>query len=521
MRTRSIPGCTRAAFVFGIALALAPVAKAQTHKYAYVTNDFFANSISVIDTDPSSATFDTAVATITTTGEPFGIALSPDNTRAYVTDFLPGNGPTNTIEVVDINPSDTLTYNTVVATITLPSGASPNLLTFTPDGSRAYVADNGTNQVSVIDTNPSDTSTYNTDIADITVGAGPTGIAITPDGHRSYVTNATGNSISVIDTNAADGANYNTVLATITTAVGLSPTGIGITPDGTRAYFTDFGNDAVQTLDINPADTTTYNTVVATITVSGFGPWGVAITPDGARAYVADSVNATVTVLDINPSDGVKYNTVSQTILGFGSTPEGLAITGDGLHGYVGDSFGNTTYAIDTNPSSLTYNTIVAGVTVGAGPQDIAVTPVQAPKTFPFAAFSAKLSISSSGFALNGSFTLGAGSPGIDLSTQNLTLTLDGFSMTIPAKSFQTVSVHQFMVFSGTVNATYQGNTVPISVSARIVSVGGGAYTVQISASGINLTGLATPISIGLTIGPNTGEDSPTNGHTGGNNSWH
>jgi DNA-binding beta-propeller fold protein YncE len=140
MKTSSIPGCSKAVFLLAYALALAPAAQAQAHKYAYVTNNFSGNSITVIDTDPSSGTFDTVVATITTTGAPFGIALSPDNTRAYVTDNPLGTSATNTVEVIDINPNDTSTYNKVVATVNLPTGASPNLLAFTPDGSLAAVA---------------------------------------------------------------------------------------------------------------------------------------------------------------------------------------------------------------------------------------------------------------------------------------------------------------------------------------------------------------------------------------------
>jgi YVTN family beta-propeller protein len=520
MRTSSIPGFSKAAFLLAFVLACAGVASAQTGQYAYLTNNFLGNTISVVDTGKSSLTFGTVVATISTVGTPFGIAISPDNTRLYVTDFQ-SDSVSNTIEVYTLSFSSGAppVSATLLTTITLPTGASPNLIAITPDGSRAYVADYGTNQVSVIDTVPTDAK-YNTDIADIGVGSSPIGVAITPDGKHAYVTNSNDNTISVIDTSS------NTVSTTISTGVGLNPTDIAITPDGTRAYFTNFdalqmsNPDTVQMIDIS--SDANYNTIQATIGLDSVQPWGIAITPDGSAAYVAGFYNGAITVLGTNPSDAGTYNNIISPILSTDSGQgTGVAITADGLHAIVSDWYNNQALVIDSNSGDHTnYNTVVANPVTAAngGPWNIAVTPGQGPQTFAFAAFSAKLGISSTGFGLNGSFTLGAGSPGIDLSTQPLTLSLDGFSMTIPAKSFQSVSVHHFLVFSGTVNATYQNATVPISVSARIVDQGGRTYTIQISATGIDLTALTTPVEITLTIGPNTGSDTPSNGHHGKGN---
>ena len=64
------------------------------------------------------------------------------------------------------------------------------------------------NTVSVIDT------ASNTVVATIPVGVNPVGVAITPDGTRAYVTNEGSNTVSVID------IATNTVVATI--SVGAS-----------------------------------------------------------------------------------------------------------------------------------------------------------------------------------------------------------------------------------------------------------------------------------------------------------
>ena len=68
-------------------------------------------------------------------------------------------------------------------------------IAITPDGSRAYVANSIGKSVSVIDT-----ATNQVVGAPITVGIGPWGIAITPNGKRAYVANYNEGDVSVIDT---------------------------------------------------------------------------------------------------------------------------------------------------------------------------------------------------------------------------------------------------------------------------------------------------------------------------------
>ena len=98
----------------------------------------------------------------------------------------PGGG---TVSVIDT------ATNTVAATISLGTNQNPFGVAITPDGTRAYVTINFPNNfVSVIDT------ATNTVVATIPVGAGPIGVAITPDGTRAYVTNDGSDTVSVIDT---------------------------------------------------------------------------------------------------------------------------------------------------------------------------------------------------------------------------------------------------------------------------------------------------------------------------------
>jgi YVTN family beta-propeller protein len=236
------------------------VATTPDGTHAYVTNSDF-RSVSVIDTASN-----TVVDTILVGVFPTGVATTPDGSHpperddrrhqplAYVT-----NQVDNTVSVIET------AGNTVVATI--PVGDNPNGVAITPDGTRAYVTNLGTvnelaTTVSVIDT------ANNTVVATIPAGKLPSGVAITPDGTHAYVTNTIDSTVSVIDTAS------NTMVATI--PVGLGSFGVAITSDGTRpyehddrrhqplAYVTNNSGNTVSVID------TANNKVVATIPVGNF-----------------------------------------------------------------------------------------------------------------------------------------------------------------------------------------------------------------------------------------------------------
>ncbi len=173
---------------------------------AYVTN-FFANSVSVIDTAPNSPAFNAVIATVPVGSNPKGVAVTPDGTRVYVTNFY-----ANSVSVINT------TTNQVVATI--PVGGLPRGIALMPDGQRAYVESLG-DSVSVIDTAPNSPA-FNTVVATIPVSGGPYAIAITPDGKSVYVASVFSDTVSMIDT--ATQVVGNPI------PVENQPSGIAITP---------------------------------------------------------------------------------------------------------------------------------------------------------------------------------------------------------------------------------------------------------------------------------------------------
>ncbi|MCA1005666.1 beta-propeller fold lactonase family protein [Rhodococcus hoagii] len=219
----------------------------------------------------SPASADTVTTTIPVGTQPFGVAITPDGTRAYIT-----NAAGNTVSVID-------TATTTVIGDPIPVGTEPSRVAITPDGSRAYVTNQSSNTVSVIDT------ATGTVVGDpIRVGAYPVGVAITPDGSRAYVTNQVSNMVSVIAIEQAPtlagapaagtvGQPYDYAFTvtgqpapTVTAASGDLPDGLSLSAEGVisgiptaagRFEFTltatnGIGDDAVLPVVLEITDTT-------------------------------------------------------------------------------------------------------------------------------------------------------------------------------------------------------------------------------------------------------------------------
>jgi len=277
--------------------------------FAYITN-YDSGTVSVIDTATNKVT-----ATVSVGGSPYGVAVSPDGSKVYVTTDTVSvidtatNNVTATVSVgsslvgIAVNPDGTKVYVTswnkqtvsVIdtatnkVTATVPAEWRPSGITFSPDGTKAYVTISGNNIISVIDT------ATNTVTATVPVGSSPDGVAATPDGKKIYVANSGDNNVSVIDT------VNNTVTASV--KVGRFPHGVGVTPDGTKVYVTNAEKGGA----VSVIDTST-NTIIATLYVSLSSPVGVSVTPDGKKVYVANRGSNTVSVID------TATNTVTVTI---------------------------------------------------------------------------------------------------------------------------------------------------------------------------------------------------------------
>lgn len=266
---------------------------------AYVTDGNA--SVWVVDTQTRSV-----VAIVPAGTSPEDVVISPDGKSAYITTQV--CAAVSCSAVVEVINTAT---NTVASTIPITNVAGVALsgITITSDGTRVYVAEVAGNDVFVIDTA---TNSIVTTIP--TANSGFMGISSSPDGSRVYATGFTIGSpfdsffVDVIDTQS------NLVSATIELGNQEEPVRIAVTPDGAHAYVTG-GAGHVFVVD------TTKNALIATIPVtSGDNPlFGVAITPDGARAYVTCGNNSTVFVLSTAKNEVV--GTISS------NHPAGMAIS--------------------------------------------------------------------------------------------------------------------------------------------------------------------------------------------------
>jgi YVTN family beta-propeller protein len=199
-------------------------------KYAYVASG---DTVSVIDTAAGVVSASIDIGWPTT-----GVAITPDGRHAYVAGDGTGDGTLfGGVPVPGTGPGAVSVIDTAsgVVSATIPVGRLPWGVAITPAGTHAYVVDHNDNAVSVIDTASGVVS------ATITLGTkSPQTVAITPDGKYAYVTGPdessllpggedprpdplpSRGSVSVIDT--ASGV----VSATIPT--GKNPFGVAICP---------------------------------------------------------------------------------------------------------------------------------------------------------------------------------------------------------------------------------------------------------------------------------------------------
>lgn len=113
-------------------------------KYAYVSDGSGA-AVIVIDTDPTSPTFNTVLSApnlANSFNDPNGVAVLANGNYAYVTNFLGASGSISSVSVIDTNPSSP-TYNSTLNTPGLSLGFLTRFvsLTATPSGRFVYALD--------------------------------------------------------------------------------------------------------------------------------------------------------------------------------------------------------------------------------------------------------------------------------------------------------------------------------------------------------------------------------------------
>lgn len=175
---------------------------------------------------------------------PFGIAMTPDGQRAYVSRWM----FSRSVDVVD------LTQRKVTASITV--GSAPQGIIVGPSGLSVYTANTGAKSVSVIDT------TTNKVRATIAVGSYPCAVAVDSAEKFLFVANKNDASVSVVDLELG-----KTVM---TIPVGVAPQALALSIEQPLLYVANYNSNTVSVVD-----TQSYR-IIATIPVAN-GPLALAI----------------------------------------------------------------------------------------------------------------------------------------------------------------------------------------------------------------------------------------------------
>ena len=171
-------------------------------------------------------------STISTSSAVGSVAVTPDGGRLYVT--LPS---ANAILVLD--PATGANLGSFLV------GTLPLTVRMSPDGTRAFVTNYGVEgspgTVSVLDTDTA-SATYNTVIATVPQDIAPLDAVFSPDGSVAYVTNGPG-VLKVVDTAT------NEVIQTVPLAYGYTQS-IAVSPDGSTVYVGASNDDRVIVLNL-------------------------------------------------------------------------------------------------------------------------------------------------------------------------------------------------------------------------------------------------------------------------------
>jgi YVTN family beta-propeller protein len=201
---------------------------------------------------------------------PVLLALTSPNVHsaqiAYVTN------DEGTVSVIDVASRE--------ETATITVGDDPWEVAFTPDGSKAYVANSGSDTVSVIDVATS------TVIETIPVGANPQGVAVSPDGSIVYVTNVSPGTVTVIDVSTDS-------ITEIITNAGTDPGSVAFHASGEYAYIAD-GGGALRVIDVEAGE-------VIHIESPFPDPFYLDTTQDGSTIFIVDA-NGNFQVFDTSTS---------------------------------------------------------------------------------------------------------------------------------------------------------------------------------------------------------------------------
>jgi DNA-binding beta-propeller fold protein YncE len=247
--------------------------------------------------------------------EPEGLAIAPDGSSAWVVNS--GENSLSQISLGETGP------RVVGPPITGSGLSAPDAIALTPDGSTAWVANYGSGSVV-----PVDLATGHVG-SPVQVGAGPTWLSITPNGQQLLVANSQSSSVTIVDLGASP-VTTTTVSVDKGAAKPSVPDAVAVSPNGGFAYVADAANDLLVPINLRSAVAGTGGSVCPSGHYCGADPAAIAISPDGTTAYVGDMGTDSVSVLQLPAASSpaaVPAPPTFSTRLATDGSPDALAVT--------------------------------------------------------------------------------------------------------------------------------------------------------------------------------------------------
>jgi YVTN family beta-propeller protein len=268
--------------------------------------------------DQGLALFKVDGKTLTPAGSvPIGKAreacLTPDGSRAYVT-----NDGDGSVTVVDIDARKAL------ATVSLPGVKRPDGCAVTPDGKKVYIAGMDSGNVATLST------ATNTVLKTFPASKEPRRFVFTAGGRRVYVTSEDAKTITILDV-ATD-----RIVGSFQSG-GKGPRTLVPLPDKKTLLVANVDSDSVSLLD---AATKKVEVTLG----SGMSPQRVEISRDGAWAYVLSVMESKLSVIGLKEEDVRTRKFVRLDSGGYGMTQ-----SGDGSLLFVSCTGGNEVVAFETS----------------------------------------------------------------------------------------------------------------------------------------------------------------------------
>jgi YVTN family beta-propeller protein len=293
-----------------------------------------------------------SVATLATGQGPHEAAAAPDGRTVLVTNYGTREAPGSSLTLLDLATAR------VVKTIDLGPGRKPHGVRFL-DGRRALVTAEGTKALLVVDVEKGAVE------AVIETGQEVSHmVSATPDGERAFVANIGSGTVTAID------LRTSRVLAQVPTGRGAE--GLAILPGGRELWVVNRDADTLSVID------TAGLRVVAELKAASF-PIRVAFTPDGARALVSCARSGDVAVFDVaarrelgRMRAGVEARAGGTNLLGLtGAVPVGIVVEPGGRRAFVAHTNADVVAVFD-----LTTQAVSTTLKAGREPDGMAFSPV-------------------------------------------------------------------------------------------------------------------------------------------------